>query len=744
MLCHVVTSNFVKSALLREVTILTIIAPHLDDFEEALKLGEVNVAYGRVMFIGAAGVGKSTLLGALMNQLPAAAAMSTVMADTREVKCQWKRFDTKDAYWCDLTEDDEIKELAILAKQVTDFGSDSLLENLTEAMAAKIFHSAGPPLPAASLSAESYSFKTEAQKIYKDIITASMDLMDESLEPTADQYLNVWDCGGQRVFLDVLPAFLTSRTIFLLMFDASKDLHERITEIWNQEGISTPQETLNLSSEDLIIQWMSCITTTLSNKAVKLYKAQCQHDAVTIPPFPRIVIIGTHGDTIDAQKKKDVISEVKSKYEGKPVSNYVLDTLILDSTKRDDPEICQVKEIVRNFIDDELSIPTPIAWVLFRKLLSKLSTSRPIIALDNVAVISEACSIDTTTLRSVLSFYHELGAFLHYADIDKLKDKVITQPEWLVKHLGTILAPKVSGKSSKSPADAWRLLREKGILVEALYQVVWKCEVDPQAFANLLEHCFLIAEIRLDPSEVSTTIYGKTYFMPCALPICTSDAMFKPSDAVTTAAPLHLTFSSTYVPPGFFVRLATVLSKSHEFRIAFNRPIYSNQITYQYGDDAPNGRIDDVTISGTKFSIRIDTVRRSICPNVYTHNFPSTCRFILEHILRAANDLIKWFPSIEVAPAFQCECSNGLSPHFAKVSIGAESSTTLRCSGDNISSPNAEQQLWLKIPPITVCYGNNITIAKIVIIMIVGDTIPRAFYIYTFTEQTVLYFLHAY
>ena len=58
-----------------------------------------------------------------------------------------------------------------------------------------------------------------------------------------------------------------------------------------------------------------------------------------------------------------------------------------------------------------------------------------------------------------------------------------------MKHLGTILAPKESGKDSLGPREAWRLLREKGILVEALYQVVWKtsdvmCEV-PQALQTV-------------------------------------------------------------------------------------------------------------------------------------------------------------------------------------------------------------------------------------------------------------------
>ena len=49
------------------------------------------MSYGRVMFIGEAGVGKSTLLGALMSAPVAAEATSTILADTKEVNYQWKR-----------------------------------------------------------------------------------------------------------------------------------------------------------------------------------------------------------------------------------------------------------------------------------------------------------------------------------------------------------------------------------------------------------------------------------------------------------------------------------------------------------------------------------------------------------------------------------------------------------------------------------------------------------------------------
>ena len=61
----------------------------------------------------------------------------------------------------------------------------------------------------------------------------------------------------QRVFLDVLPPFLTSRRMFCLMFDASKPLSEKVKVNWNKEDHSTHLETLKITRKDLIPQWMA-------------------------------------------------------------------------------------------------------------------------------------------------------------------------------------------------------------------------------------------------------------------------------------------------------------------------------------------------------------------------------------------------------------------------------------------------------------------------------------------------------
>jgi len=63
------------------------------DYQEALKLGEVLVAYARVMMIGPGGVGKSSLLSGLMNKELPRNAESTMLADTKMLKPVKEWFD---------------------------------------------------------------------------------------------------------------------------------------------------------------------------------------------------------------------------------------------------------------------------------------------------------------------------------------------------------------------------------------------------------------------------------------------------------------------------------------------------------------------------------------------------------------------------------------------------------------------------------------------------------------------------
>uniref|UniRef100_A0A1X7SRE4 Uncharacterized protein n=1 Tax=Amphimedon queenslandica TaxID=400682 RepID=A0A1X7SRE4_AMPQE len=98
--------------------------------------------------------------------------------------------------------------------------------------------------------------------------------------------MHIWDCGGQPAFLEILPVFFTSRTTFLLHFDASKDLNSKWQSVHHIDGIRYDGEEVNMSTLTYMLNWMAYAHSHLMK-----YGADG-----SIPDYPRMYCIGTHGD----------------------------------------------------------------------------------------------------------------------------------------------------------------------------------------------------------------------------------------------------------------------------------------------------------------------------------------------------------------------------------------------------------------------------------------------------------------
>jgi len=394
----------------------------------------------------------------------------------------------------------------------------------------------------------------------------------------------VWDCGGQPVFLDVLPAFLTSRTMFLLSFDARQNLLHKCKTLRYKQGkaVSTTEDFTVLQ---LLRQWMACIYT-LSHPNVVLsinpdsqsspspdHTAKQNLDGSFIQKFPRIIPDGTHGDDpAVCGKKEEILATLTSHCGDKAFTHLFLNGVIVDNTtagkKAEDPGFTYIRRKVHNFATDDLAIPTPVAWVLFRKVLQKVAEAGhyPVVSYQQAVMVGEACGIPEGVVPSVLHFYHELAVILHYAQIDNLSQFIITDPQWVIEQLGKLLALE-GFQQEVSNQPLWKLLRENGILVQPLYEKVWKgSNPSPQSFADLLEHLGLAALI--DSQRMLTPFPGREYFVPSVLQFSpqTTDST---TEVVKKSSPLQLTFSTRYVPPGFFTRLATTLSKESNCCLLF-------------------------------------------------------------------------------------------------------------------------------------------------------------------------------
>ena len=80
-------------------------------YTQALKRGSVEVSYGRVMLLGLAAAGKTSLMHGLMNKSLPDKAESTVLASTRSIRNYWvKTEQSRESRWAQVTVKDEIRE----------------------------------------------------------------------------------------------------------------------------------------------------------------------------------------------------------------------------------------------------------------------------------------------------------------------------------------------------------------------------------------------------------------------------------------------------------------------------------------------------------------------------------------------------------------------------------------------------------------------------------------------------------
>ena len=686
------------------------------------------------MMIGPGGVGKSSLLRGLMNQELPLDAESTVVADTKMLKPHfWAGGEQAvDSYWEEVTDQDDIQELAGLVCLVVQTKSGvanpsrdvRILSTMAAAVTVSVFYPLGftaGKVPPTHVEYTSRIKETVVRKVVTQALESAKPSLESPATPQSEVLMHVWDCGGQPVFLDVLPAFLTSRTMFLLSFDARQNLLHKCKTLRYKQGkaVSTAEDFTVLQ---LLRQWMACIyTLSHPNVVVSMnpdsqsspspdHTAKQNLDGSFIQKFPRIIPVGTHGDDPAVSgKKEEILATLTSHCGDKAFTHLLLNGVIVDNTtagkKAEDPGFTYIRRKVHNFATDDLAIPTPVAWVLFRKVLQKVAEAGyyPVVSYQQAVMVGEACGIPEGVVPSVLHFYHELAVFLHYAQIDNLSQFIITDPQWVIKQLGKLLALE-GFQQEVSNQPLWKLLRENGILVQPLYEKVWKgSNPSPQSLVDLLEHFGLAALI--DSQRMLTPFPGREYFVPSVLQFSpqTTDST---TEVVKKSSPLQLTFSTRYVPPGFFTRLATSLSKESNCCLLFKRGVFRNMMTFAYG--FAHGfvdSIDEFTIVEHSSSVQITVVRTEYRqPHIPT--FASVCRRVMKLIQACSATIRQWLPLKGVEVALLCEqCPDKDRDHFIPIPPGATTSSILCCENDRNCKLSTEQQYWVNIQNIAqVCY----------------------------------------
>ena len=676
------------------------------DYLRALEDGSSMVPYLGVMIVGNGGVGKSSLLRGLKKMPILQFACSTVMAEceslkssrdakdssrdatdsSRDAKASWAS--GSDTQWREISEEDEYIEMAQLVQDI--YGMSKSGECQFEHN--KPSKNPNSDTDRSSLSEDVALYKN---RHVKDIVDKVMEYVSKQISQERHQetWMRVWDCGGQHVFRTILPAFVTTKSMFVLMFDARQYFESTCTSSTNLNGRVVATQDEHFTTQELMLRWMATIHSVLCQKPADSSGSLSTENDVLVK-YPKILLVGTHADDLKVKEsRKKIVDSLNEACESKSYESISEGCFIVDNTTAGSNHEDKSYAIIRRKIHsmgEELAVDTPLSWILFRKYLTEYSKSNPVVKISEIKEIASACKIPEESISSVLKFYHDLGVFYHYSHIENLSQKVIADPLWLIRVIGSLFP--LEEQPDVGNQLMWRQLHNKGILSESLLNAVLKNQQHLSAteIASLLKYFLIIAEINTDYKPSSC---GKEYFVP---------AVLKPDEkALTTdkncffpAEPLFLTFSTGYVPPGFFTRFAAVLSQNPLLQIVISKTMSCNRIQLFYG--TKDHKDDKISITENIDNVKIDICR--LLPSSKTSkkksisDFKQCCKELIGIFMSSSEQVLKWLPNIQAKISLQCHNCSIEYKHFAE--LPREGSSTILCEQKEPFHFTNEQEFW--------------------------------------------------
>ena len=373
----------------------------------------------------------------------------------------------------------------------------------------------------------------------------------------------LWDFGGQSVYYTTHPLFLTSRAMFLLVHDLSRNPHDRAKSVVKQGMFTTSEDSFDLRTNlDYLDFWMSSVASLGSSES----NQEGPKGEVLPEKLPAVFLVCTHADTPYGGGDPSALAiKVFGCLQTKPYKSHLYDDVfVVDNTKAGNESEClEVVRLRNEVLAVAKELPQtkeviPIKWLRFEKRLQDMKENgHKWITLDAAKKIaSEECSIvDDDQYHTLLNFLHDQRVLIHFDDTPELNKMVVLDPQWMVdvfKEVITIRPGPYHGKE-KEFKELWCKLEKEGILDEKLLEHVWSPLLDSketsESLIAVMEKFTLLCP--LPPSHASCS---KQYLVPSMLMSHPPEGIVELIKSARIPS-LFLKFESGHIPLGFFPRL---------------------------------------------------------------------------------------------------------------------------------------------------------------------------------------------
>ncbi|XP_068724936.1 uncharacterized protein [Montipora capricornis] len=425
--------------------------------------------------------------------------------------------------------------------------------------------------------------------IPKEIETLIKKLRDkvDKVDSEDDIYSVLWDFAGQSVYYETHQLFLTSRAIYLLIYDLSRDPSESAQPV-KRRGVfgKIEENSCTKTNLDYLDYWMTSVSSQSSR--IKDHDL-CSASTSTVLPktLPPVFLVCTHSDqpfggNDPSEIAINVYGSLKTKSYGEQLFH---DVFKVDNTKSGGQEECaEVKRLRESILAVAMELPQtkeeiPIKWLKYEKaLLGVLDEGHTWITIEHAKrIASEVCQIhDDQEFVTVLDFFHDQRIVIHFDDTVELNKLVVLDPQWLIDVFKAVISVKRYDEKESGLKDLWLKLESKGILDEKLLLHAWgQIAEEHDTFESLIA---IMEKFSLLCSwSSSNEPCSKEYLVPSMLRWYPPQEITK---LITSARlpSLFVKFESGQVPSNLFPRLVVQFLQwgRNEFWSRVNPHLYKN------------------------------------------------------------------------------------------------------------------------------------------------------------------------
>ena len=394
-------------------------------------------------------------------------------------------------------------------------------------------------------------------KLPEDVATLVQRLLEMNNDED-DIYSIIWDFGGQSVYYDTHPIFLTKKAIYILTCDLSHDPYQK-SNAPTKKGMSGKKEDTCCSKTNLdcLNFWMSSVYSLVSPNTIR-------HEILSPETLPPVFLVCTHADKpyrTDVTPG-DLASEIYGSLKDKVYGKLLKGLFVVDNTKSGSGDECRgvmkLREKVLSFAKKlpQMNEAIPLKWLKYEKVLHLLSKEGynwvPTEKARQIA--KEECGIDDDVqFRTLLYFLHDQRILIHFSESPELENMVILRPQWLIDVFKEVITVKSWQDVDENFEQLWCNLEKNGILDEKLLDHAWTDLLDKQeptyksSLISIMERFNLLCPW---PSDGTT----KQYLVPSMLMSPPTEDILKHLACVRIPS-LFVAFDSCRVPPGLFSRL---------------------------------------------------------------------------------------------------------------------------------------------------------------------------------------------